>query len=481
MGWMFPWMEPIPRTTWPPEDAPDADVSDTADDPDANDLDATDASGDATPDAPEPFCGDGQVDEALGEGCDDGNGDDTDGCTSDCQIAYACAALPMSCDGANPSTTEHYMLSADGCSFALEPWSQSRIDARSALIDALVARSDGQRSVTQVSGDLNRQGVVGITEQSAYRLRNHDFRGFRWNSGDDNVDYWYPQGITGTSDAYPGGTIGGQNLVLVSWYHRTDDRPTKGVRISMADVTSLGDVDYRHLLLIEPSGTVDNPNFGPVETAGGNALHAGGIVWFGDYLYVADTSGGLRVFDMTRIIRVPDVSDTEAIGISGGRFDAHGYRYAIPELMRYELADDSCSLRFSFAGLDRSSSPPAIVTGEYRSDDIGGRLAVWNLDPTTGFLDVRNGEVRATQAVVSGQTRMQGGVRYEGDFYVSSSSQYEQYGRLYRTRPGFGESSISAWVYGCEDLYIDRASDTIWTAAEFPGDRDVVGIPIRRP
>ncbi|MFK8002881.1 MAG: hypothetical protein AB8H86_25155, partial [Polyangiales bacterium] len=169
------------------------------------------------------------------------------------------------------------------------------------------------------------------------------------------------------------------------------------------------------------------------------------------------------------------------IGVSGARFDALGYGFAVPELMRFEPTAESCALRFSFVGLDRSSTPPALVTGEYQSDNVGGRVVVWNLDPGTGLLELREGVSRASAAYVGGQTRMQGAVRYDGNVYISSSSQVGSLGRLYRTRPGLDESRISAWVYGAEDLYVDRESDIIWTAAEHPGNRDVVGIPIRLP
>jgi cysteine-rich repeat protein len=438
---------------------------------------AADLGGEVDATVPSPVCGDGVIDGD--EECDDGNTSPEDECSADCRRTYACPALPIDCDGATASTSEHHLAVLEPCSFALLAPDPAAVAERRALIDALVDRSAGRRSIADVLGDLNRQGRAGIGDDNAYRLRNHELRGFRWNTGDENVAYWYPQGITSSSDGFESGVVEGRRALMVSWYHKTDARPTKGVRLSLADISDLGDVDYRHLLLVEPTGTPESPDFAPVESGSGNALHAGGIVWWGEQLYVADTGGGIRVFDLAHIMRVPDVDDTDRIGLAGGRFDAHGYRYAIPELMRYRRA--GCSVRFSFLALDRSSTPPALVSGEYRTPEIDGRIVVWDLDPATGLPDVRSGEVRASAAYVGGQSRMQGAVRYEGNFYISSSSQYERWGRLYRTRPGFGESSITAWVYGAEDLTIDRASDTIWTPAEHPGDRDTVGIPIRRP
>jgi hypothetical protein len=49
---------------------------------------------------------------------------------------------------------------------------------------------------------------------------------------------------------------------------------------------------YRHVLLVEPyRDRAGNPSFRAVP------VHAGGIAWYGHYLYVADTYAGFRVFD----------------------------------------------------------------------------------------------------------------------------------------------------------------------------------------
>ncbi len=394
------------------------------------------------------------------------------------QPEESCAPLPIACT--SPSTSEHFLVTANHCAFGLVPWDSSAVTIRQVLNDALVATSSGVLTISDVLSDLNRQGIAGISAGNAQRLQNHDWHGFRWNSGDGGVSYWYPQGISGSSDAFPDGHLNGRNVVMASWYHATEEQPTKGVRLSLADITEIDNVTYRHLLLVEATGTPDNPDFKSVETTSG-ALHAGGIAWWGRYLYVADTFGGLRVFDLNRIMRVTNTNDASRIGRSGGRFDAHGYAYAVPELMRYQVPAAACDLRFSFVGMDRSSSPPALITGEYNRDAISGRIVAWDIDPTTGLLIARSDMVRPSAAFVSGQTKMQGATRLDENIYISSSSQFNQFGRLYRTRPGFGKSSISAWVYGAEDLYVERANNAIWTATEYPNNRDVVSIPIRLP
>ncbi|MCB9595816.1 MAG: hypothetical protein H6719_24050 [Sandaracinaceae bacterium] len=384
-----------------------------------------------------------------------------------------CVGAP-DCTGVTASPTEHRMESLDGCSFVLD--APGAPDPR---VDALVARAGGARTISDVLGALNRTGRAGISTRNADRMSSHAWVGFRWNDGDETVDYWYPQGITGSSDANAAGRVDGRRVVLVSWYHNTDARPTKGTRLSLVDFTDPTSIQYRHLLLVTPSGTAADPSFVSTETGSGAALHAGGIVWFGDRLYVADTTQGFRVFDLSRIFEPTNTDDTERIGFSGARSDAHGYRYAVPQIARYQLASDSCPIRFSFVGLDRSESPPVLVSGEYHSGDADGRVARWALDPATGWLAASGGRVYAVDAALAAQTRMQGGVTYEGVYYLSSSSQTaSSWGRLYRTRPGL-DSAITAWPYGCEDLYVERAERLIWTTAEHPGTRDTLGIPLQ--
>ena len=397
---------------------------------------------------------------------------------------YACDDLPAQCPDRNnwhPGLQEHHMVATDGCRFALTAPTDQEWTAGEALAARLARDMGGAVSLNTVLGDLNRTGRRSVTNQTAHRLRNHAFQGWIWNTGDNEVSYWYPQGMTGSSDAYASGLYNGRRLQLISWYHKTNDRPTKGARVSMAEITNNG-VSYRHLLLVVPTLAGGQTSYkalhkSEVDT---DALHAGGIVWYGNYLYVADTANGFRVFDMRKIARVSQTNDADRIGRSGGRSYAHNYRYIIPQVARYDTTEGSCDVNFSFAGLDRSSDPPTIISGEYKRDSIQGRIVSWFLDPATGRLDARQGLVFGQDAKVSAQTKMQGALTWQGNTYISSSSQWGNFGRLYRTRPGL-ESSISAWVYGCEDLYYERNTGIIWTAAEHPDFRDVVGIPLRVP
>ena len=384
-------------------------------------------------------------------------------------------ADPAACGDVSPEgVREHHMGVLDGCAFAL----RQALDIEWSLevMDEVAEAASGYVPFTEVR--LNREGRGGITMGAAERLRNHPHQGFRWNDGDMDTRSWYPQGMTGISDAQAGPAA--RRWGLVSWYDARDVVPAKGVRVSLADMTDLDEVRYRHLLLVVPARTHDgDPTFVAVNHPNGGAVHGGGIVWWGDLLYVADTTVGFRVFDLSRVVEVSDTDDTDRIGVSPGRVDAHGYRYIVPQVAQYRLTQESCSIRFSFVGLDRSEDPPVMVSGEYHRNDSDGRLARWPLAPD-GWLRAHEGTAFAQDAFAAAQTRMQGALSWGGDFYVSSSSQIGNLGRLYRTRPGL-ESVISAWPYGCEDLYYERSVNRIWTATEHPGNREVVSILLLPP
>lgn len=391
--------------------------------------------------------------------------------------APRCPATPPSCDGFDPGAEEHHLrANGDGCAFALARTNTASMQTTAGVIDALAAAGKGYVSIAQLS--LNRMARAGLTAEASDRLKNHDHWGFRWNDGDMATEGWYPQGITGNEDA---SASGGRRRLIVSWYDHEEDAIVKGARISIVDLEDPTNIRYRHVLLAVPTGSSTSPNFSSVVTGSGAPLHAGGIVWLGNLLYVADTTQGFRVFDLSKIIEVTHTDDTDRIGISGARMDAHGYRYIAPQVARYRLHQDSCSVRFSFVSLDRSSSPPSLLSGEYRKDDTGGRLVRWPVDAGSDWLATeQDGLVHATRAFVGGQTKMQGAMSWGDAIYISSSSQYNSFGRIYRTRVG-QKSNITAWVRGAEDLYYERSTNRIWTAAEYPDARDVASIPRQQP
>ena len=404
--------------------------------------------------------------------CDDGDGDVhpgadevCDGVDDDCD-GGGDPASPPSCPDPDAAATDEggglVALAASGFVLADEDtWTTN-----AAILDAL-ATFLPTVTVGDVFADGNRDTDVVDDWSRATGFA----RGFTWNSGDDDVDYWFPQGITGTFDADPSGVVDGYEGVLVSWHYDPDAAGTsydKGVRVSFADVSSSGAVTYRHALLVEPTGSAADPDFAAVE------VHAGGIAWLGSLLYVADTSNGLRVFDMDRILEV-STDDEAAIGCDGSSCRAYNYKYVIPQVSRYAMPACGCDVSFSFVGLDRSSSPPSLVTGEYDADTISGQLLRWPLDEATGLLE-GGAYTAASEAYVGQQDRIQGAASHDGQWWLSCSSQSGSNGLLYDvTTSG---SDAYSWPYGPEDLAVDEGNGWLWSVTEHEGSRVVFAVEL---
>ena len=264
--------------------------------------------------------------------------------------------------------------------------------------------------------------------------------GFRWNAGDNAVDYWWPQGITGSADATPGGVVDGHRELLVSWYSKNG----KGTRVSFVNADNLSSAKYRHVLLVEPN---DSGGFGLVQS------HAGGIAWVGDFLYVAETNGGLRVFDMRRLLKVPNPDD------------ALGYAFILPQVGLYKTDP---GLRFSFVALDRSSGP-ALVTGEYKQGAAGGRIVRWPL----GADNLPTGQAAAAFKSPAGS--MQGALMLNGKLGSSSSAGQGNPGTFTTGAPG-AASKGHPWAAGVEDVSYAATSGRVYSLTEYPGARVVFGV-----
>ena len=438
------------------------DASDTSDT--SSTHDPSDPTEDTSPPPPADADGDGFV---VGVDCDDANAavfpgapEACDGVDDDCDGVLD-PATPPACPapGAMSLVEGGGLVPIDASGFVLAD--EGSGSAKYALIAAL-ERTLAVVSPGAVFVDGNRDADVisGVDNATGFAW------GFDWNSGDDSVDYWMPQGITGTFDADPSGLVEGRAGVLVSWHYEPDEAGTsydKGVRVSFADVSDRGRVTYRHALLVDPVGTTSAPDLAAV------TVHAGGIAWVGPWLYVVDTSNGIRVFDMRHILQVS--TDVDELGCTAaGVCRAWNYKYVIPQVTRWALPACGCDATFSFVGLDRSSSPPSLVTGAYSRDSIDGVLLRWPLDPAT--LLPAGTYVRASEAWVAQQDRMQGAASIGGVWWLASSSQSGSYGRLYRARSG-SRSTGYDWVYGAEDLAVDAGNGWMWTCTEHPDDRAV--------
>jgi hypothetical protein len=343
--------------------------------------------------------------------------------------------------------------------------------------------------VSKLEGELQKSGIQKLLDEAnreatrgcsspALNQVSGVLDNWCFNSGDNQTSEWYPQGVTGTGDAQADDYWGSKQAVLVSWYHSQ-----KGVRISFLD-TDTG--KYRHVLLVEPyTNSYGNPSYRAVK------IHAGGIVWYGNYLYVMDTKKGFRVFDMRYVFDLGassngNTSNKDLIGRQNGVYYGHGYRYVMPQVGAWTVSGDqtgdtcepSGPPRFSFVGLDRSTVPDSLITGEYcnppnpeEDRTLYGRVARWPLDASTGQLKTaEDGKVYASEAYRLPKAHAQGALALNGNWYVMTSAGETSNGKLYKGTPGNVPSSRVAGI-GPEDLYYWPKRDQIWTVTEHPGKR----------
>ena len=203
-----------------------------------------------------------------------------------------------------------------------------------------------------------------------------------------------------------------------------------------------------------------------------SSLHAGGIVWYQNYLFVTDTTQGFRVFDMTRIQRV-QTGDSDTLGYkaSADAYLAYNYRYVIPQVGRYQPCGDSCCARFSWVSLDPTTSPPSLLAGEYVKGENSGRAHRWSLDAATGRLLTSFKAATSVASYYPAVGNMQGGLSVDGHFIFSSSAPKISWppslGSLHDAPLG-GSLTSHQWPKLPEDLYYNPYTEMAWTCTEEP-------------
>ncbi|MEU6882477.1 hypothetical protein [Streptomyces sp. NPDC046712] len=291
---------------------------------------------------------------------------------------------------------------------------------------------------------------------------------FRWANADFVDKNWRPQGITTNYDANGSAPV----TLLVSWYGRLAAEK-QGARISVVSWNAAGDPTYQHVLLVEPYGL--RYDGGDQYDFRESDLHAGGIAWYGNKLYVADSmvgTTGLRVYDLDRIFKV-----TKGPGLgrqADGTFHAHEYDYVLPQCYAYD-ASGSATQEFTFSqvSLDRTRRRPALLVSEYRPRG-SCRLARWELgSQSSGYLSSARS---SWQAAANGEVRVQGAVRAaDGRYYFASSHGTKKPGQLRSWREGAATGRRESYLnIGCEDLSYSRINGraALWTLGEYANDHE---------
>lgn len=379
-------------------------------------------------------------------------------------------------------------------------------------------------TVTDVMNDLNRRddddpaGIGEACEPDAVAGGSTVTiaQSVCFNDGDNATADWYPQGVTTVADMQADQQWGGgYQPVLVSWYDHNDnaDGMVKGVRVSFMNRDTGA---YRHVLLVYPrevSGIIDydSVRVSQDNTSGDytTALHAGGIVWYGNHLFVADTARGFRVFDMRRIfdLGASENGTTDGdhlVGYHQGTYYGYGYRYVMPQIGSWTRTSDTgtkctdadLSPNFSHTSLDRSGTDH-LLAGEYCAGDeaTDGRVAAWPIAGAfSGGEPVMDPDYRwnADAAYRLPVSNVQGATRFDGRWYLSQSNGVSNAGTLYTTaKPAsatgtlqvagsqslsIGPEDLSHWPNGTAT---SPTRGTLWTVGEHPGKRMVYAtIPV---
>jgi hypothetical protein len=299
--------------------------------------------------------------------------------------------------------------------------------------------------------------------------------GFRFDSGDNSDCTNYPQGITTSRDAVGtanSGNYDGHQLVVVSWYTKAGcDGGQSRSRITLVDWDATYPNKYRKVLLVEPTGSATTPNFKDIP------IHAGGVSWYGDYLYVADTGRGMRVFDMRKILKTNTGGTADQIGRqSSGVYYAHNYAYVLPQVGTITAATTSgTNLAWSTISLDRVSK--SIVMVEYTCQS--GCTSYPNRAPRAiRYPFASSGTfaaaTTASQALQLPWYNLNGVASHNGRWWFASSGQKQ----LHYWASATGSATYS-WVSGAESISYwedDTNPDLLWTLQEGVGNRNVFAV-----
>lgn len=281
------------------------------------------------------------------------------------------------------------------------------------------------------------------------RQKHRDTVDLRWLTARSWTERWYPQGI----DI---GRWRGNRALAVSWFRQ--DRAGKHLasRIALVDLGRSRHLDI--LLAVDEGG-------GELAPA---RIHAGGLAWFDDRLFVAATGRGIWEFDLSDLRRV---SGSVARRLAGSR--GRGWRTTV--LVAVRTRRHPVDLRCSFLGraFDEHGQPlRRVLIGEYRTDREG-RIGEFSIpeDADSGFLE--------HDRFSPGITSMQGAVRAGERHFVSQSDGLRP-GALWRGRREKLERDAFPLPVGCEDLALDMEQGLLWSLGEHPWRRVVRGIPLSR-
>lgn len=338
---------------------------------------------------------------------------------------------------------------------------QARVD-RMVKSGALqpVSLSDLPLDRTYVAGsDRGPDAAIPSTE-----MHHQSPQGFTFDQADQETSEWMPQAVTTSSESNPQtGEVDGKKWVAVSWHH--DDG--KRARVSFVDNTHPDDPAARRYANVELM--IPDPKHPESDALVPLASHVGGMSWVGNYLYVAQTGGGVRVFDVTQLSKVADPSKLPE-GASPYVLPQVGYYHSVGAPGEKAHAGEGAKPLFSGLSVDRTQGEPALLSQEYDAEHPGGRIVRWPIDPVTGQLEQEDGVVQASDAWSVPLKRLAGIVRTKDGFQVATMGSPRG---LWDLRPGEKPELKDSLPQGIQQFSYDTLRNQIWTLAEHPGHRMV--------
>lgn len=250
-----------------------------------------------------------------------------------------------------------------------------------------------------------------------------------------------------------------------------------GIRIS---VVNLATNMYRHVLLVEPFFDGSNhASYKPIK------IHAGGLLWYGRYLFVPDTNNGIRVFSMDDIYDLGasgnGTTSCSYIGYQSGTYCAAQYKYIMPQVGAWKVAspatsDDYCNpdsgkARFSYLSVDRPTVPDRLVTGEFceSGKSVNGRLATYSMANAVPSSGVTTLPPLWVKTLPSKQIQ---GAAFNGTYWYFNKSNGGSNGSLLQTAEsgaGFSDRGSLPTPIGPEDLSVWQSTGLLWSVTEYFG------------
>ncbi len=293
--------------------------------------------------------------------------------------------------------------------------------------------------------------------------------GFAWDAGDERTRWWYPQGISSSADGLGGdGTFEGRSVLLTSWYgHGATGWLALGSRLSVIDLDDEEAPRYAHVQLVNPS-----TRRWLVWWLRRVRIHAGGLAWYGDHLFVAASGGGIRVYRLSSIVRRR----------------SRRRRFVLPQVAMYraESGIGAWPLTYSFLSVQRTPDGDFLVAGEYgRKDARSHRLVRFALDRDTELLATdADGIARPDDTALLGVPRMQGAAVVGDAWAITASNGEGNAGDLWVGVPHAEHRDLhrhrGVLPTGPEDVTWWPHTTRLWTLTEWPGRRWVFPIDVGR-